>query len=53
MSREHKRMSLACRLGMHDMSAATEQVQLRGVLKVTTRECTRCGVRRGWTDRVD
>lgn len=53
MSRERKGMTLACRLGLHDMSAATEQVQLRGALKITTRECTRCGVRRGWTDRVD
>lgn len=48
-----ERMGIACRLGMHRFTLGTERVELRGNLKVTTRECTRCGVRRGWVDSLD
>lgn len=46
-------MGIRCALNLHAFDHHTEKVVLRGGLKVTTATCTRCGVRRGWVDRLD
>lgn len=46
-------MSIRCALNLHAFDHRTERVELRGRIKVTTVACSRCGVRRGWVDRLD